>query len=1149
MIFEEIFRQNKEYQKITEELRNGVSPVNVTGITDFAKPHFIKGIFTELKKNIVVISRNEAEIKNLNEQLSFFNLNPDMFMAREYNFYNVEAASRELFSERIRCLYNAANGVRNVYLTSVEAVSQLVLSKEKVKNSVIKIEDGTEIDLEKLTKQLVYMGYKNCDMVEGGGQFSLRGGILDIFTFTNDHPFRIELFGDEIDSIRCFDERSQLSTDKIFSFEITPSNEYLLTDDEKNSLCEIIKKEIKKTDNEELKENLKSDLEKLNNSGYFSGLDKYMDLLLENSFIDYFNPDDTVFVLDEPQRISEKKEALENERGEIIVSLTERNIVREGYNPYIEIADIYSKLSAYPLVGLCNILTSITDYHPADSISITTASTPTYYGKINLFSEDILNYTEKGYTVLIPVGKTKIENFKTLLLNYGIHSSIISEDKPLKGKGVFLLPKNGQFGFVYPMQKFILLYDHTVFGGYKKPLKAKKKGENSITSFNDLKIGDYVVHNVHGVGQYVGVEKLVVENTKKDYLKIKYQGTDTLYVPTNQLDNLNKYIGAGEVKVKLNKLGGQDFSKVKSRVKASCAELADKLIALYAEREKTEGYSYSPDTDMQAQFEQKFPFQETNDQLISIDEVKKDMESNHPMDRLLCGDVGYGKTEVALRAAFKCVADGKQVAYLAATTVLAQQHYNTFKQRMEDFPVNVEMLSRFRTKKQQEEIVKKLKQGRIDVIVGTHRILSNDVEFKDLGLLIVDEEQRFGVAHKEKLKEMKKNIEVLTLSATPIPRTLHMSMLGIRDMSVLAEPPQDRFPVQTYVMEYNEMVVKDAIEKELSRGGQVYYLFNRVEGIEAKAKRIKELCPSANVAYAHGKMGERAMENTFIKMLSGEIDVLICTTIIETGLDISNANTIIIENSDRLGLSQLYQLRGRVGRSDRLAYCYLTYQKNKAITQESENRLKAIKEFTEFGSGFKIAMRDLEIRGAGNVLGGEQHGHMDAVGYDLYMKILEETVKEKKGEKTPEKIECRVDIKVNAYIPENYIVNHDIRMDMYKRIADIKTEDDMNELIDEMTDRFSDIPNPTFNLLKAALIKSMAESVGISEVNDSDGKISFVYYAPQFASFEKISAAAAVYKGCILVNATGKPGFTYKIPQKELSMKLDNIKNILQFLK
>ena len=1149
MIFEEIFRQNKEYQKITEELKNGVSPVNVTGITDFAKPHFIKGLFDELKKSVVVILRNEAEIKNLNEQLSFFKLNPDMFVSREYNFYNVEAASRELFTERIRCLFDAANEKRNVYLTSIEAVSQLVLDKEKIKNSVIKIEDGTEVDLENLTKQLIYMGYKNCDMVEAGGQFSLRGGILDIFTFTNDHPFRIELFGDEIDSIRRFDERTQLSTDKVFSFEITPSNEYLLTDEEKSSLAEIIKKEIKKTHNEELKENLKSDLEKLNNSGYFSGLDKYMDLLLKSSFIDYFDRENTVFILDEPQRISEKKEALENERGEIIVSLTERNIVREGYNPYIEITDIYSKMLKFSLVGLCNILTSITDYHPQDSIGVTTAPTPTYYGKINLFSEDILNYTDKGYTVLIPVGKTKIENFKTLLLNYGIHSSVVSEDKPLKGKGVFLLPQNGQFGFVYPAEKFVLLYDHTVFGGYKQPLKAKKKGENAITSFNDLKIGDYVVHNVHGVGQYVGVEKLVVENTKKDYLKIKYQGTDTLYVPTNQLDNLNKYIGAGEVKVKLNKLGGQDFSRVKSRVKASCAQLAEKLIALYAEREKSEGYAYSPDTDMQAQFEQKFPFQETNDQLISIDEVKKDMESNHPMDRLLCGDVGYGKTEVALRAAFKCVADGKQVAYLAATTVLAQQHFNTFKQRMEDFPVNVEMLSRFRTKKQQEEIVKKLKQGRIDVIVGTHRILSNDVEFKDLGLLIVDEEQRFGVAHKEKLKEMKKNIEVLTLSATPIPRTLHMSMLGIRDMSVLAEPPQDRFPVQTYVMEYNEMVIKDAIEKELSRGGQVYYLFNRVEGIEAKTKRIRELCPSANVAYAHGKMGERAMENTFIKMLSGEIDVLICTTIIETGLDISNANTIIIENSDRLGLSQLYQLRGRVGRSDRLAYCYLTYQKNKAITQESENRLKAIKEFTEFGSGFKIAMRDLEIRGAGNVLGGEQHGHMDAVGYDLYMKILEETVKEKKGEKTPEKIECRVDIKVNAYIPENYIVNHDIRMDMYKRIADIKTEEDMNDLTDELTDRFSDIPNPVYNLLTAALIKAMAESVGISEINDAGGKITFVYYAPQFASFEKISEAAAAYKGCILVNATGKPGFNYKIPQKDLSRKLENIKNILQILK
>ena len=581
----------------------------------------------------------------------------------------------------------------------------------------------------------------------------------------------------------------------------------------------------------------------------------------------------------------------------------------------------------------------------------------------------------------------------------------------------------------------------------------------------------------------------------------------------------------------------------------ACRELADKLILLYAERENVKGHQYMADTDLQAMFEQTFPYEETEDQLRSIEEVKKDMESARPMDRLLCGDVGYGKTEVAMRAAFKCAAEGKQTAYLASTTVLAQQHYNSFKSRMEEFPVKVEMLSRFRTKKEQIEIIKKLKTGEIDIIIGTHRLLSKDVEFKDLGLLIVDEEQRFGVEHKERLKDIKRDIEVLTLSATPIPRTLHMSMLGMRDMSVLKEPPLDRFPVQTYVSEYNEQIIANAINKEVARGGQVFYLFNNVSEINSVARRIAEMCPDVNIKVAHGKMSETQIEKTFIEMLNGDIDVLVCTTIIETGIDIANANTIIVENADRLGLSQLYQLRGRVGRSNRLAYCYLMYQKNKALKEESESRLKTIKEFTEFGSGFKIALRDLEIRGAGNVLGAEQHGHMDAVGYDMYIKILEETIKERKGEKLTDKINCKVDIKENSFIPEAYIENHDMRMDMYKKIAAIKNESDLSDIEEEMYDRFSDMPESVINLGKISLIKAMAEDVGISEITDFNLKITFKFASPEYFDFEKLTLVSEKYPGRIMILSGSVPSFSYRLYKNESKEKLENIKKILQMIK
>ncbi len=1144
-----LFHQVAAYEKSIKYLQEKRTPLNLTGITDQAKAHYIAGLTATQGKHILVVMKNRQAVRQMTQMLSFFGVESHSFGERDFQFYNVEAQSRETIYGRIACLYEAIKPIRQVFLTTMEALTQPILSKGSLPLEQFRL--GDTLDTEAFLHRLVIYGYRHEEVAESPGQFSVRGGIIDIFPCTEVHPYRIELFGDEIDSIRIFDEKTQLSLENVQQFSVTTATELLFDDEEYHRILDTLKKKERLIRKETLKAQLQEDLEHFRNERYFAAMDRYLDIIYpkRETFLSYFSPADTIIIADEPLRLSEAMEALSAERAQGIVNHRESGLLRKDAELYREYPEILNEMLAYPFIGLSSVLSSCPDYRPVDSLSVNGIETPGYYGKLHLFVNDIESYLAKGYQVVVPVGSSKLENFKSLLASNGIFAKTAdSLDFPLGKKEVVLLPKKGVAGFCYPENQFLLLYDPSIFGNYKQePKRKKKQGENAITSFADLKIGDYVVHSIHGVGQYVGIEKLVVEKVKRDYLKIRYQGTDCLYIPASQLDTLNKYIGAGERTVRLNKLGGADFSKVKSRVRQACNDLAEKLITLYAEREQKEGYPFSPDTDMQTMFEQTFPYQETEDQLRSIEETKKDMESTRPMDRLLCGDVGYGKTEVAIRAAFKAAADGKQTVYLAPTTVLVQQHYNTFKQRMADFPVNVEMLSRYRTPKQQKEILRKMRSGEIDILIGTHRVLSKDVEYKNLGLLIIDEEQRFGVEHKERIKALKKNIDVLTLTATPIPRTLHMSMLGIRDMSVLSEPPGDRYPVQTYVMEYNPLTIREAIDKEISRGGQVFYLYNRVEGITGVAARVQELCPQARVAVAHGQMSEHEMEKTFIDMLNGEIDVLVCTTIIETGLDIANANTMIVENSDCLGLSQLYQLRGRVGRSNRLAYCYLTYQKNKALTEQSEHRLKAIKEFTEFGSGFKIALRDLEIRGAGNVLGAEQHGHMDAVGYDMYLKILEEAVLEKKGLAPRQQQSARIDIKVNAFLPDTYIKNHDLRMDMYKRISAIRTQKDLSDTLDELMDRFGALPESVVNLTDVAYIKAEAESLNITEINDSAGIIAFRFDRAEDLEFEKISKVAEVYKGRILLNSGNKPGFTYRI--KSGDPKLGNIKNILQILK
>ncbi len=1146
-LFFEVFKESLPYREALSYKSKGI--INITGLTDNAKPHFLYGLLKETNKKILVIAKNEAYAKSLNNMLSFFNVNSHIFWEREFNFFNIDVKSTDMFISRINTLSQAAKSEGGIFITTFDALTQPVIPKKKLEAFSLYLSMGDEISIEEISRKLVMMGYQRESMVEFKGQFAVRGDIVDVFSPLCDFPYRIEFFGDEIDSIRLFDEKTQKSLENLNSVSLSITNEIVFSEEEKATILEKMRS-LLKTRKPSLKEEIKSDIEKLETRRYFPSIDKYISLIYEdeNSFLSYFQEEQSIIIIDEPQRIFERMEAVTLQRNEMFIDLAEKQITSGKLPVFLNPEEVMESITNRYGFSLMNVLSSNRLFKPKANVNVSVIEAPSYYGRLEVFCEDIINYKNKGYRVVIPVPDSKLINIRSFLNSRGIFPVDLSETEEIK-PGVYFLRKKGLMGFDYPEEKFIMLYDSSIFGEYK-PKRSKRMSSNKdVLSFAELNIGDYVVHNIEGIGKYIGPVKMEFEGITRDYLKIQYHGTDVLYLPISELGSLSKYIGTKDGEVKLSRFGGQEFNRVKERVRRACAQLADKLIALYAKRQELKGYQYMEDTDLQAMFEATFPYDETDDQLRSIREVKADMESAKPMDRLLCGDVGYGKTEVAMRAAFKCACEGKQTAYLASTTVLAQQHYNSFKSRMEGFPVKVEMLSRFKTKKEQADIIERLKRGSVDIVIGTHRLLSKDVDFRDLGLLIVDEEQRFGVEHKERLKLLKDTVEVLTLSATPIPRTLHMSMLGIRDMSVLKEPPQDRLPVQTYVTEYNDGLISAAINKELARGGQVFYLYNKVQSIERVAARISALCPQARVKVAHGQMSEGKIEKTFIEMINGEIDVLVCTTIIETGIDIGNANTIIVENADALGLSQLYQLRGRVGRTNRLAYCYLTYDKNKSLTEISEKRLKTIKEFTEFGSGFKVALRDLEIRGAGNVLGAEQHGHLDAVGYDMYMRILEETVKEKKGEKVTEEITCKVDIKVDAYIPDTYIENHDLRMDMYKKIATVKTEDDLSDILDELCDRFSEIPEPCVNLCEISLIKSMAEELGIFAVTDFNFKITFKFAGKDAVNIEKLSELSEKFPGKITILSGQTPAFAYKYYSQENDDKLSNVKKILQILK
>ena len=1045
-----------EYDEIRKVTRQGKGTVALSGCVDSQKLHMIYGLSDGLKYKVIV-TYSDLKAKEIYEEYRFYDRNVMLYPAKDLIFFQADIHGNQLVQERIKTLRRVVEGKPVTIVTTYAALmTPQVLWEEK---DIIHTERGGSLDESKLASRLVAMGYEKAYQVESPGQFSVRGGIVDIFDLTEENPYRIELWGDEVESIRSFDILSQRSIEKLESITVYPATEFVLSEEQIRKGISKLEKEADKqekifrdahqpeeahriaTQVSELKEQLLEFQSKINLEGYIRYF--YENTVTMPELLSDMAGRSLVFYIDEPARVKEQADAIELEFRESMEQRARKGYVLPGQmNILYSGEQVAATLEKNAVVTLATMETKYGYFKKEMHVDIAARNIAPYNNSFEALVKDLKKYKKNGYRVLLLSGsRTRARRLAEDLRNTedaGL-TAVYTEDPMREVQPGEILTYYGHVnkGFEYPWLKFVVLSESDIFGAEKRKKKKKKLYQGQkINDFNDLKIGDYVVHETHGLGIYKGIEKVEVDKVVKDYLKIEYRDGGNLYILATGLDVIQKYASADAAKKpKLNKLGGKEWEHTKTKVRSAVSAVAKDLVELYAVRQQSEGYAFGKDTVWQREFEEMFPFEETEDQLSAIEDAKRDMESTRIMDRLICGDVGYGKTEVALRAAFKEVQESRQVAYLAPTTILAQQIYNTFVQRMKEFPVRVELLCRFRTPAQQKKAIEDLKKGQVDVIIGTHRILSKDVQFKNLGLLIVDEEQRFGVTHKEKIKQLKKDVDVLTLTATPIPRTLHMSLIGIRDMSVLEEPPMDRMPIQTYVMEYDEETVREAINRELRRGGQVYYVYNRVTDIADVALRIAKLVPDARVDFAHGQMSERELENVMYSFVNGDIDVLVSTTIIETGLDISNVNTMIIHDSDRYGLSQLYQLRGRIGRSNRTAYAFLMYRKNVMLKETAEKRLAAIREYTDLGSGFKIAMRDLELRGAGNLLGAQQHGHMNAVGYDLYCKMLNEAVKEAKGIHTMEDFETSVDLNVDAYIPDSYISNEFQKLDIYKRIA------------------------------------------------------------------------------------------------------------------
>lgn len=1080
-----------EFEQIKEKSKTNKGILQVSGCMESQKSHLMYGL-SGIAPYRLILAEDERRAREIYEDYRFYDRKVYSYPAKDLLFFQADIHGNLLIRQRMKVIKALLEEKELTVVTSIDGCMDFLESLEKIKEQLIHYESDSTVDTEQLKNQLVALGYERVGQVEMPGQFSVRGGIVDIYCLTEENPWRIELWGDEIDSIRSFDPESQRSLENLEELTIYPAVEHIG--------------------------------------------DKDM-----VSFLDYFPEERTIIFLDEPNRLTEKGGAVEEEYRQSRMHREEKGSRNLPENWLCSFEQLQKELNKRNCISVCALEPKQAGWKVREKFYLEVKSISAYNNSFELLVKDLHQYKKQGYRIALLSGsRTRAERLAKDLQEEGLAAFYGQDyDREICPGEIMVVYGHAKKGFEYPLIKFAVMTESDIFGQEQKKKKKKKNYSGSrIQDFAELSIGDFVVHEKHGLGIYRGIEKVEVDRIVKDYIKIEYRGGSNLYIPATQLDCLQKYSGADASKApKLNKLGTQEWNKTKSKVRGAVKNIAKELVELYAVRQEKEGYVCGPDTVWQREFEEMFPYEETEDQLSAIEDAKRDMESTRIMDRLICGDVGYGKTEVALRAAFKEVQESRQVAYLAPTTILAQQIYNTFVQRMKEFPVRVELLCRFRTPAQQKKAIEDLKKGQVDVIIGTHRVLSKDVQFKNLGLLIVDEEQRFGVTHKEKIKQLKKDVDVLTLTATPIPRTLHMSLIGIRDMSVLEEPPMDRMPIQTYVMEYDEETVREAINRELRRGGQIYYVYNRVTDIADVALRIAKLVPDARVDFAHGQMSERELENVMYSFVNGDIDVLVSTTIIETGLDISNVNTMIIHDSDRYGLSQLYQLRGRIGRSNRTAYAFLMYRKNVMLKETAEKRLAAIREYTDLGSGFKIAMRDLELRGAGNLLGAQQHGHMNAVGYDLYCKMLNEAVKEAKGIHTMEDFETSVDLNVDAYIPDSYISNEFQKLDIYKRIAGIETQQDYDDMLEELLDRFGEPGKAVLNLLAIAKLKAIAHQGYVTEIKQTGKTVRFTLYEKARLNTEGFPALMQKYRRGLQFKNEQEPKFILE-PQGNLILAL-----------
>ena len=1163
----------QEYDNLVQALKSGKGPLQVTGTLDSQKVHLMYelGEASAFSWKLVV-TYDDTRAKEIYDDLRSFTSRVWLYPAKDLLFYSADIHGNLMARQRIAVLRRLMEDREGVVVTTMDGLMDHLLPLKYLREQSITVESGQVIDLDAWKECLIAMGYERVAQVDGMGQFSIRGGIVDIFPLTEEVPVRIELWDDEVDSIRTFDLESQRSVEQLENITIYPAAEVVLSADQLAAGIRRLEKE-EKTYEKALREQHKPEeahrihtiigelRSGLDEGWRIGGLDAYIRYFCPDtvSFLEYFPQGESVIFLDEPARLKEKGETVELEFRESMVHRLEKGYLLPGQTELLyPAAEILARMQKPYAVMLTGLDQKLPGMKVNQKFSIDVKNVNSYQNSFEILIKDLTRWKKEGYRViLLSASRTRASRLASDLREYDLRAycpdgregesgnaggegsgsadtgnpgAVNTSVRKVRPGEILVTYGNLHRGFEYPLLKFVFITEGDMFGVEKKRKRRKKTNYQgkAIQSFTELSVGDYVVHEEHGLGIYKGIEKVERDKVIKDYIKIEYGDGGNLYLPATRLESIQKYAGAEAKKPKLNKLGGTEWNKTKTRVRGAVQEIAKDLVKLYAARQEKAGFQYGTDTVWQREFEELFPYDETDDQMDAIDAVKKDMESRRIMDRLICGDVGYGKTEVALRAAFKAVQDSKQVVYLVPTTILAQQHYNTFVQRMKDFPVRVDMLSRFCTPARQKRTLEDLRKGMVDIVIGTHRVLSKDMQFKDLGLLIIDEEQRFGVAHKEKIKHLKENVDVLTLTATPIPRTLHMSLAGIRDMSVLEEPPVDRTPIQTYVMEYNEEMVREAINRELARNGQVYYVYNRVTDIDEVAGRVQALVPDAVVTFAHGQMREHELERIMADFINGEIDVLVSTTIIETGLDISNANTMIIHDADRMGLSQLYQLRGRVGRSNRTSYAFLMYKRDKLLREEAEKRLQAIREFTELGSGIKIAMRDLEIRGAGNVLGAEQHGHMEAVGYDLYCKMLNQAVLALKGETLEEDsydtvVECDID----AYIPGRYIKNEYQKLDIYKRISAIETEEEYMDMQDELMDRFGDIPRSVENLLKIASIRALAHQAYVTEVVINRQEVRLTMYQKAKLQVEKIPDMVRSYKGDLKLVPGDVPSFHY----------------------